>query len=126
MNMLIAITVGGAGGALLRHAVSAGLQGFAGSAFPVGILAVNVLGCTAIGAFAEGSSLVFEVSKEIRALVVTGFLGAFTTFSAFALETALLFERGNPALAALYIALSVFLCIGGFYVGSLSVRSFFT
>lgn len=123
MKILLAIAAGGAAGALLRHFTSAGVYALAGGAFPFGTLSVNILGSLAIGAFVEGSALAFEAPQEIRALVVTGFLGAFTTFSTFALDTALLAGRGEEGLAVLYATLSVALCIGAFYAGMFAVRT---
>lgn len=123
MKILLAIAVGGAAGALLRHFASTGVYALAGVPFPLGTLFVNAFGSLAIGAFVEGSALVFEVPQAIRALIVTGLLGAFTTFSTFALDTASLAGRGETGLAVLYVALSVALCIGAFYAGMAAVRA---
>jgi len=111
---VLLVAAGGALGSVLRHGVSlAGLALF-GAGFPWGTLAVNVLGSAAIGALAA-----IGIDGHARALLVPGVLGGFTTFSAFSLEATFLWER-SPALAALYVALSVGLglaaCLAGFWL----------
>jgi CrcB protein len=98
VNWLL-VALGGAAGSLARYGVGLALAGATG--FPWATLAVNWVGSALIGlAFGLG------VSGEARLLLVTGFLGGFTTFSAFSLEAATLAERSAP-LAALYVAASV-------------------
>lgn len=94
---LALVALGGALGSVLRHLVSLGALALFGAAFPWGTLAVNLLGSALIGV-AGGLGL----GGGWRLFVVTGVLGGFTTFSAFSLETGLLFERA-PWLAALYV-----------------------
>jgi CrcB protein len=105
---LLLVALGGAAGSVLRHLLSVLALGALGAGFPWGTLAVNVLGSGAIG-LAAGLGL----QGEGRLLLVTGFLGGFTTFSAFSLETATLAERSLP-LAALYVAASLALGLGAF------------
>jgi CrcB protein len=93
------VALGGAAGSLARHGVGLVLAGFGG--FPWATLLVNWLGSALIG-LAHGLGL----GGEARLLLVTGFLGGFTTFSAFSLDAAMLAER-SPALAALYVGASV-------------------
>ncbi len=107
MTGLLLVAAGGAAGSLLRHLVSLALAP-AGSGFPWATLLVNVLGSAAIGAAAG-------LEGQARLLVVTGFLGGFTTFSAFSLEAVTLFGR-SPALAVLYSGLSLGLGFGAFAV----------
>lgn len=105
----LAIFVGGGLGAVARFALGRAVLAQAGDGFPWGTLAVNGLGCLAIGLAAAW--LVNEpVSQTVRLLVLTGLLGGFTTFSAFGLETVELAARGASGLAAAYVAASV---IGG-------------
>ncbi|PWS35064.1 chromosome condensation protein CrcB [Falsiroseomonas bella] len=113
---LALVALGGAAGAVARFLVSVAALGLLGSGFPWGTLAVNVLGSAAIG-IAAGAGL----EGPARLLLVTGFLGGFTTFSAFSLETGLLFER-HPALAALYVAASVALGLAAFALAWWLVR----
>jgi CrcB protein len=108
------VAAGGALGSVLRYGISlAGLALF-GAGFPWGTLAVNVLGSALIGALAA-----IGIESHARALLVPGFLGGFTTFSAFSLEATFLWDR-SPALAALYVVLSVGLglaaCLAGFWL----------
>lgn len=122
MNMFLAIAVGGAIGAVLRHAVSTGMYSWLGMGFPWGTLTVNVLGSLALGAVVEAGASTLKLTPELRALIATGLLGAFTTFSTFALDAANLFDRQAMISGILYVGLSVSLCIGGFYLGAGGVR----
>ncbi|CAH0305213.1 CrcB family protein [Roseomonas sp. CECT 9278] len=111
---VLLVALGGALGSVLRYGVSlAGLALF-GAGFPWGTLAVNIIGSAAIGALAA-----IGIDGHARALLIPGFLGGFTTFSAFSLEATFLWDR-SPALAALYVALSVGLglaaCLVGFWL----------
>ena len=107
LNMLL-VALGGAAGSVLRFVVSTLMVEWCGTTFPWGTLAVNVVGSAAIGV-AGGAGL----SGEWRLLLVTGLLGGFTTFSAFSLETGLLFERAWW-LAALYVLASLVLGLAAF------------
>jgi CrcB protein len=105
---LLLVAGGGALGSVLRHLVSVASIALLGAAFPWGTLAVNFLGSAAIG-IAGG----LGVQGEWRLLLVTGLLGGFTTFSAFSLETGLLWQR-TPWLAVLYVAASLTLGLAAF------------
>jgi CrcB protein len=87
-----------------------------GSTFPVGTLVVNVLGSFLIGVIA---TLIANKPQHdlFQFLLITGFLGGFTTFSAFSLETLKFLLSGNTASAFLYIFLSIFLCLFFAYLG---------
>lgn len=87
MSQYVLIAIGGAAGAIARYAVAAAIQSRFPSAFPVGTFIVNVSGCLAMGLVA---SLVLDrigTSAGLRVLLAVGFLGAYTTFSTFELET---------------------------------------
>ena len=105
------VALGGALGSVGRYAVSLGAAAVIGAAYPWGTLAVNVIGSAAIGALAG-----LGLSGPARLFWITGVLGGFTTFSAFSLEAALLWEVA-PRLAALYVAASVMLGLGAFAAG---------
>ena len=107
----IAIAAGGAGGAVLRHWMGGAVQRGAGS-FPWGTLAVNLLGCAAIGAIAGFEVRSGALSPVLRSGLVVGLLGGFTTFSAFGLETARLVESGRIASAVAYVLLSTGIGVG--------------
>lgn len=123
MNTILAVAIGGAIGALARH--GAGLIGlrFLGMHFPYTTLFVNVVGSLLIGLLIGLFAHIWQPSQEIRAFLVTGFLGGFTTFSAFSLDTVLLYERGELALSALYVVLSLVLSIGALFLSLSLVRS---
>lgn len=121
--MLIAIAAGGALGSLARHYLSSGIYSVTGSAFPWGILAVNVLGGFAMGLIVELGALKLNFSPEMRALLTTGILGGFTTFSTFSLDAALLIERGEWFSAMAYMIASVVLSVGALFAGLWLVRA---
>lgn len=123
MKMLLVIAAGGALGAVARHFVNNQVTAWFGDGFPWGILAANVAGSFAMGLFVGLLELVWSPSQEVRTFVAVGFLGAFTTFSTFSLQVALLYERGQMALAALYIAASVVLAVSGLFAGLALVKS---
>lgn len=108
---LLLVALGGAAGSVLRHLVSAAALTALGAGFPWGTLAVNAAGSAAIGAFAS-----FGVGGDARLLLVTGLLGGFTTFSAFSLETVVLWQRA-PWLASLYVMASLGAGFAGFAAG---------
>ncbi|HEX3485196.1 MAG TPA: fluoride efflux transporter CrcB [Micropepsaceae bacterium] len=123
-GVLLAIAVGGAAGSLARHFLSSSIYGVTGSAFPYGILVVNVLGGLIMGIIVELGALKLNYTMEMRAFLTTGMLGGFTTFSTFSLDSALLIERGDWAGAAIYMIASVLLSVGALFAGLWLVRSF--
>lgn len=123
MKMILVIAAGGAFGAVARHLVNNQVTAWFGDGFPWGILTANVVGSFAMGILAGATELVWASSQEARTFLMVGFLGAFTTFSTFSLQIALLYERGQMALAALYIVLSVLLAVGGLFAGLALVKS---
>ncbi|MDN2567450.1 fluoride efflux transporter CrcB [Aquibium sp. A9E412] len=117
MSHLLIVAAGGAAGAALRHLAGLAALRLLGPGFPWGTLAVNVLGSFAMGLFVEWLSRRSGTSAELRLFVATGLLGGFTTFSAFSLEVAVLWERGALALAAGYVAISVAAALAGLAAG---------
>ncbi|RCK31014.1 protein CrcB [Thalassospira xiamenensis] len=107
---IASIALGGAIGAVARYGVSAFMGATLGHGFPWGTLTVNIVGSFVMGLLIELSAVKLSLSPEMRAFLVTGFLGAFTTFSTFSLDVATLYERGNIGLSGLYVAVSV--CVG--------------
>jgi CrcB protein len=102
------IGIGGFIGAVLRFIISGWVQRIFGSFFPYGTLSVNVLGSLLIGFLV----MLFEdmISPEWKALVVTGLLGALTTFSTFSYETVVMLQEGVFLKALFNVALNVILC----------------
>src|SRR5215468_8873483 len=117
MGMILAIGLGGAIGALARYFLSSQITHVAGSGFPWGILIVNLLGCFIMGVIAELGALSINLSPEMRSFLTTGILGGFTTFSAFALDTAVLTERGDFIGGMAYVAGSVGGSIAALFAG---------
>lgn len=123
MGFAIVFLGAGIGGAL-RHAVNLGaLRLFGTAAFPYGTLAINVLGSFLIGIVAEYWALRSGLPQTGRLFLTTGILGGFTTFSAFSLETALLYERGQAIAALAYVLASVVLSVGALFLALALVRS---
>jgi CrcB protein len=118
--MILYIAAGGALGAVLRYLLNAQIVAQWTGAFPMGILAVNVLGCFAMGLFAGG--LAANASAEMRAFLTTGVLGGFTTFSAFAYDVTSLSGSGQVGMAALYVAATVVLTLAGVFAGAAVAR----
>ncbi len=118
MPKLLAIALGGALGAVLRYALGTAIQARAYTALPVGVLTVNVLGCFAIGLLAAwGTASVLE-REDVRAFLIVGLLGAFTTFSTYGLDTVRLAHADELALAAGNVALSNVLGLAGVWLGA--------
>ena len=117
MKMLLAVAAGGALGAVARYLAASQVMQWLGAGFPYGTLTVNVVGSFILGLLTETMALAWSPSPELRALLVVGVLGAFTTFSTFSLDTLLLIERHQWALAALYILVSVAFSVGGLFAG---------
>ncbi|MDP6953598.1 MAG: fluoride efflux transporter CrcB [Alphaproteobacteria bacterium] len=122
MNTVLAVAAGGAIGAVGRYLVMSGIGHWLGTAFPVGTLVVNVLGSFAMGVLVELGALVWSPSPELRAMLVVGLLGSFTTFSTFSLDVVVLVQRGATLPAMGYIVASVVLCIAGLVLGMSMVR----
>jgi fluoride exporter len=115
------IAVGGAAGSVLRYVIGRAVQGTSASGFPIGTMVVNISGCFLIGVLVR-QFLNMQVSPELRALLLVGFCGGFTTFSTFSAETVGLIEGGEYSRAAAYVALSVALCLGATFAGMASMQ----
>lgn len=114
MNVVY-VALGGALGAALRYLTGIGIVRMVGHGFPVAIITVNVIGSFLMGAFVVLAA--HRGLTHLSPLVMTGFLGGFTTFSAFSLEAVNLFERGQVGAAATYVTISVVGSIGGLMLG---------
>ena len=111
MKYLIFIALGGASGAVSRHLLANWVHGLWEGKLPMGTLLVN-----ALGSFAIGAVYVVLVERQFlhpdwRSVLMVGFLGAFTTFSTFSLETISLLEAGHTAHAMAYMLGSAVLCV---------------
>ncbi len=122
MNIVLAVAVGGAIGAVGRYLVVSGIGHWLGMGFPWGTLTVNAVGSLAMGVLFELGTLAWSPSPELRAMLLVGVLGSFTTFSAFSLDVAVLAARGAWLAVAAYVVVSVLLSIGALAVGMTVVR----
>lgn len=121
MNYLIVFIGAGIGGAG-RHGVNVLAARVSSNGFPFGTLSVNVIGCMVMGLLAGYFAFRGHLPQEWRLLLTTGVLGGFTTFSAFALDATLLWERGQFGLALAYVLASVFLSLGAVVAGLFIAR----
>ncbi|WP_428604888.1 fluoride efflux transporter CrcB [Sedimenticola sp.] len=117
MFQVFTIAAGGAVGALMRFWVSNGIYGLFGRGFPYGTLTVNVLGSMAMGFLYILFLERMNVSPEVRGALLVGFLGAFTTFSTFSIETLNLIEQADFAKAGLNMIVSVGACLVACWFG---------
>ncbi|MBL4613328.1 MAG: fluoride efflux transporter CrcB [Magnetovibrio sp.] len=109
------VGLGGAIGAMGRFVMMSAIGHIGHTGFPWSTLSVNVLGAFGLGAVIELSALVWSPSPEIRAMVVVGMLGAFTTFSTFSMDLYFLLNRGAIVNASLYAMGSVLVCLVAFW-----------
>ena len=122
MRLVLAVAAGGALGAVGRYLVMTQVGHWLGSGFPYGTLTVNVVGSFVLGVLVETMALAWSPPPELRALLVVGMLGAFTTFSTFSMDVVLNYERGELAVVALYIIVSVVFSIAAFFAGLALMR----
>jgi CrcB protein len=123
MFHLLLVAVGGAIGASLRHLVNLASLRLVGPNFPWGTMAINIAGSLAMGIFIELLARRFNASNELRLFIATGILGGFTTFSAFSLDFAVLWERGAAVPALAYAIVSVVGSILALFLGLWLARS---
>lgn len=122
MQTFLFIAAGGAIGAILRYLVSGFVIKITGAEYFWGTVAVNLIGCFLIG-LAWGVFSNLEINPNIKMFVFTGFLGAFTTFSTFAIDNFHLYRNGELPLLAVNVAVSnitgIFLVFAGYYVSKI-------
>ncbi len=117
VQKLIYLSLAGALGTLARYGLSGLFSKINGDSFPYGTLAVNIVGCLLAGLLWTLFENRWPVSAEIRLLVLVGFMGAFTTFSAFILESGQLVNTAGWFSAATNITLQNVLGFAALYVG---------
>jgi len=123
VKIILSVAAGGAIGAVARYLVMSATGALMGSSFPWSTLAVNVIGSFILGALVEAMALIWSVGLELRAFLVVGVLGAFTTFSTFSLDVVVLYERGEFGAIAAYMIVSVILSVGALFAGLALVRA---
>lgn len=119
----LVVFIGGGIGAALRHGVNRASLAYLGPEFPYGTLFVNVVGGLLMGVCAELFLARGGGSQEFRLFLTTGLLGGFTTFSAFSLDAALMWQRSDFAALASYVVASVLLSIAALFLGMAAVRA---
>ena len=112
---ILMIAFGGALGASSRYFISSFLNNYSILSFTLGTLVVNVIGCFFIGFYISETSEV--ISENIKNFLIIGFLGSFTTFSAFTKESVELYQAFGVTNSFLYISLNVLLCLSATYLG---------
>lgn len=122
INTIAAIAAGGAIGALLRHGVNITAVKLLGHGFPYATLTVNILGSFIMGALIVTFAHLWQPSDALRVFMITGLLGAFTTFSTFSLDFVSLFERGEYLSSGIYLSASVILSIAALFGGMAIMR----
>lgn len=120
MTHTLLVACGGAFGAALRHLTNSAAMRLLGPNYPWGTLTVNILGSFVMGLIVELVARRLGASTEMRLFLATGVLGGYTTFSAFSLDTILMWERGAVASAFGYVVLSVVLSLAAL-VGGLAL-----
>lgn len=119
----VVVFIGGGIGATLRHGVNRAALAYLGPTFPFGTLFVNVVGGLLMGVLAELFLVKGGGSQEFRLFLTTGVLGGFTTFSAFSLDAALMWQRSDYGALGIYIFGSVLFSIAALFIGMASVRA---
>lgn len=118
-----AVAAGGALGAVARYGVYAGVTLAGRTGFPAATLLVNVIGSFVAGMLLVLYSQLLTQQPGWRLFTVVGFLGAFTTFSAFSVETIVLLESGHWRAAAANVVLNLGLCLGACMLGVIVARA---
>lgn len=124
MQLALWVGLGGAAGSVARYWLTIRVQAWYGRLdFPFGTLAVNVLGCFLIGLLAVGMDARDILDPRVRALLLIGFLGGFTTYSSFASEALGLGQGGRPGLLLLDVGLHLALGLGAVWLGRLAAEA---
>lgn len=121
IHTLLHVALGGALGACARYLTGLATLRLIGPGFPWGTLIVNVLGSFVMGLLVV--ALAHWGANRMAPLLMTGFLGGFTTFSAFSLDAMTLWERGDSLAAAVYVGGSLILSLGAIVAGVALARS---
>jgi fluoride exporter len=121
MNYLL-VFIGGGLGSTLRYIVNVICPRLFGDGFPYHTFIINITGSTVMGLIAGYFAFRGDASQSWRLFLMTGILGGYTTFSAFSLDAALLYERGEIGLALFYVVGSVVFSIAGLFAGLALVR----
>lgn len=122
MNIYLAIALGGSLGAMSRYWVSTTSSAWLGSGFPYGTMIVNISGSFAMGFLVILLTEKIVMPEAVRLALIVGFLGSYTTFSTFALDSMQSLNSGAMMKVTAYILISVFGSILGLWLGNLTAR----
>lgn len=122
LKNILFVGLGGAVGSVLRYLCAVGLNRYFPTAFPWATFAVNIIGCFLIGAILAILSREQSACADFRLLLMTGFCGGFTTFSAFAMENLQLLQTGHIGAAIFYMLCSVLLGVLAVWAGMVIIR----
>lgn len=125
MTMFLYAAIGGAIGAAARYGVNVTTPKLLGHGFPWGTMIVNVGGSFVMGVLIAMMALAWSTSQEMRVFLITGVLGGFTTFSAFSLDFAALYERKEYGMAFGYAGSSVVMSLIAVFAGLYLARTVF-
>lgn len=125
MSIYLAIAIGGSFGAVSRYWVSNATYGWLGNNFPYGTLMVNVVGSLVMGFLTVLLTQRLNVSEELRLGLVVGFLGSFTTFSSFAMDSIHWLENGAILKTLSYVLLSLVFTVLGAWGGLVTAKQLF-
>ena len=117
MNMILLVAIGGAVGSIARYLMASSIQTATGWEFPIGTVLVNILGCFVMGILYVLIVARHDPRNDLRALLMVGVMGGFTTFSSFSLETVTLALNGHYTSATLNVVISVAACLAGTVAG---------
>lgn len=117
LKIIIWVGIGGGVGSILRYLSTVFVSKLFSGQFPLAILCVNILGCLIAGFIMGLVGKQPTVNQEVRHLLITGFCGGYTTFSAFAVDNVNLFQSGNSLIAFLYITVSIVLSLLAVWLG---------
>ena len=126
MKTFLFVALGGAIGASCRYGIGVAAAHFGSGQFPWGTFTVNVVGSFVLGVLVALMNFSWSPSAEMRAFLVVGVLGGFTTFSAYSLEVVLLMERDRLQLAVVYMLGLVALSVAGLFAGMRLIRMILT
>jgi CrcB protein len=122
VRLILAIGFAGFAGAVARYVVGGWVYRWLPATFPYGTLAVNMLGSMLLGAVMELGAVRTALDPNLRLVLGVGFLGAFTTFSTFSLETMNLLREGSYLMAGVNVAANLVLCLTAVWLGITLVR----
>lgn len=123
MNAALWVGAGGAVGAMARYVLNASITRSWGDGFPYGVLIINVLGSLLAGAATAVLLQRMPLNDTLRLFIVSGFLGGFTTFSAFSLDVLKLVNANQSGFAALYVLASVVLSVIAVFAGFMILKA---